>query len=62
MSADQWLEAGDCAQCRRKKYCNSQCSANKRYNARQLSKLVGAVCFSAMKDMAKAKHNIRGEN
>ena len=31
-SSDQWKTGGDCRECRRKNYCRTQCSANKRFN------------------------------
>lgn len=62
MSSDQWLEEGNCAKCRRSKYCSTQCSANKRHVSAHVARLVNSVCFSAMKDMAKAKHRMRKEN
>lgn len=29
MSADQWLEEGDCSKCRRSKYCSKPCKRHK---------------------------------
>lgn len=30
MSNEAWKDTGDCAECRRKAYCNKTCTANKK--------------------------------
>ena len=37
MNADQWKYMGDCAQCRKQKYCSKPCKARKNRAAQQLS-------------------------
>lgn len=40
MSADQWLENGDCKQCRRAKYCSKACKAHKIATQKMIQNLI----------------------
>jgi radical SAM protein with 4Fe4S-binding SPASM domain len=40
MSADQWLEDGDCDKCRRIKYCNKPCKKHKIATRRMITNMV----------------------
>lgn len=40
MSAEQWLENGDCKQCRRAKYCSKVCKAHRIATQRMIRNMV----------------------
>ena len=40
MSADQWLEEGDCSKCRRSKYCSKPCKKHKVATKRMITNMV----------------------
>lgn len=40
MSADQWLEEGDCSKCRRSKYCSKPCKRHKVVTKRMITNMV----------------------
>lgn len=53
MSAEQWLENGDCKQCRRAKYCSKVCKAHsfEKYLSELLNKM-----FQKLSVYADFKH------
>lgn len=58
MSADQWLEEGNCDECRRQKYCSKPCKAHKIATQRMIRDLIlektgAAIIKEGLKSMSK---------
>lgn len=64
MSCDAWKDTGDCSECRRARYCNKQCTANKARLNRIFKEgfadavsLITPAYSSTDKDSAKDHHD-----
>lgn len=51
--ADSWMTDGNCDNCRRKSYCSTQCTANKKHEASRLSKLAMQIVAEGYKLLHK---------
>ena len=52
MSAEQWLENGDCKQCRRQKYCSKSCKRHVEATRRMIRNVI--LEAASMNNAAKA--------
>lgn len=57
MSEDQWLEEGNCGQCRRANYCTKTCTARKRATDR----LVKQAFYDVLEEKYPAMANFMDE-
>lgn len=56
---EQWLSDGDCAACRREKYCSKPCKSSRSRQAREFAGLMASAMLKGMAD-AYDKEDVNG--